>query len=322
MSISKLYKVIKPSIVAFVAKYSADGSERKATDFPRIIGTGFVIDSFGIILTNNQVIEHFNKLPKPEGVSPLASVNVMLFVPDEGGIRLIGLDVWASATIKTYNPYDSYFELYAPDLGLVFVNLDGLPAYPVRQRQGGIIEGMEIGTAGFPMGTGSMQYQGKDSIRQVSPFLQNGVISAIQPYPVPNPYCFTINVMLQNGASGSPVFSIDSGEVIGIAFERMYEPAKSTFFSSSGKGIKTEDKEDAYAITMLPTNFSYVVPTYYITKSDLSRVKANFKQSLTFKRSTLKEYLRVKTPIDFKSGKVMDSINYNDRGQIVLEEDQ
>jgi hypothetical protein len=50
------------------------------------------------------------------------------------------------------------------------------------------------------------------------PPLQAGIISATLPFPGTRPHGYLINVMIQGGASGSPVFLSDSGTVIGAVY--------------------------------------------------------------------------------------------------------
>jgi len=73
--------------------------------------------------------------------------------------------------------------------------------------------GREIGTAGFPMGTDALVFfaegESLPRLRQVSTTLRRGIIASLLPYDFPNPHGFTIDVMTQGGASGSPVFATD-----------------------------------------------------------------------------------------------------------------
>jgi hypothetical protein len=48
------------------------------------------------------------------------------------------------------------------------------------------------------------------------PFLRHGIVSSVLPYDYPSPHGFTIDVMSQGGASGSPIFLTDQPRVIGI----------------------------------------------------------------------------------------------------------
>lgn len=57
-------------------------------------------------------------------------------------------------------------------------------------------------------------------------------------------------VMVQGGASGSPVFRLDTGAVIGVIESRRFEVLGASPGSASDQ--------------LLPTNFSYVVPSHYV----------------------------------------------------------
>ena len=131
-----------------------------------------------------------------------------------------------------------------PDLAFVRVGVRGLPALELDgERQP--LEGMELATAGFPMGTDALVASGV--LGQVSPTLQTGVVSAILPYPCSHPHGFLLNVMVRCGASGSPVFFPDSGGVAGI----LHAGLNDFEFTPRGRYL-------------VPTNLSYILPSRII----------------------------------------------------------
>ncbi len=97
------------------------------------------------------------------------------------------------------------------------------------------------------MGTDALTAPGW--LHQVAPTLQKGIISAVLPFVCPTPHAYSVNIMTQGGASGSPVFLSETGAVVGVLYGALQN------FQSSLRG------EDIYKV---PTNISYVVPSHYI----------------------------------------------------------
>ena len=57
---------------------------------------------------------------------------------------------------------------------------------------------------GFPMGTLPLTVMGK-MLNQMTPFLREGIVSSVFPFPTAKPHGFTIDSMQQGGSSGSPI---------------------------------------------------------------------------------------------------------------------
>ncbi|WP_231714495.1 serine protease [Desulfonema ishimotonii] len=64
MRLSECYIPLKKGIVAFVPKYLPANSDAPRA-FPPIIGTGFVVDKNGLIVTNRHVIRAFGEISRP-----------------------------------------------------------------------------------------------------------------------------------------------------------------------------------------------------------------------------------------------------------------
>jgi len=317
MSLMEVYPRIKPSVVAFVARYLRNKPTSHSGSFPLIIGTGFIVDEAGIILTNDHVIEAFSQCPKQEGENDFDAVKVLLFHQEGSEMFTPALDILTAARIDSFTPSDPFFQRHPPDLALVGVSLKGLPTCNIRLKTGGIEEGMEIATAGFPMGVESLVSQADGHLQQLSPVLQRGIVSAVQPFAVPNLVSFTINILLQNGASGSPVFDTNSGEVLGVAYLRKYESAVGNVLTNSDKRVLSQDGEPLKSVMNMPTNYSFVVPTYHLGEN-IDKLKEGFLHRIRDRQMNLEEYFKTMKPIDYKTGTIHDSIEAAREGGVVV----
>lgn len=209
------YQQIKPSIVAIVSRISSN------PEFPDIIGTGFIADSDGLILTCNHVIDLIKKLPRRKNASPEEwPIEVLSFKQFPEGLATIPIDV---VGIGKPAEWKRGFD-YAPDLpdvGLIRVNVKNLPSADILTDGSELIEGKPVAFSGFPMGTDTLRAPGW--IHQFTPTLQNAIIAAIMPFPCSNPHAIMLNVMTQGGASGSPVFSSNNGKVIAMVYGGLNE---------------------------------------------------------------------------------------------------
>ena len=214
MELFETFEKVRPSIIAFASKFAVttDGSEPL---FPPLIGTGFVVDHRGIAMTNRHVAEALKQLPNdPETGEPGAFAIVFTEISEENGGRGMGaamVEINRYDILTEFTSNEDYYGERVPDLAFVQLNVKDLPALPLATDEWSVKVGMSIATAGFPLGSDPLVVYG--AINQATPFLRH---SSVLPFPSPYPHGFTVDVMSQGGASGSPIFRTDEPKVVGI----------------------------------------------------------------------------------------------------------
>jgi S1-C subfamily serine protease/DNA-binding XRE family transcriptional regulator len=222
-----VFDIVRPSIVAFASRLTAGTRPL----FPPIIGTGFVVDSDGIVVTNRHVVEALQKLPAHPVTGARSDIAILWREPEVVGNGLVMpvllVEIKAYSSITSFTTNGPFFGEDLPDIGFVQLKAREVPALQLATAPNVLRQGMDAATAGFPLGTDPFVCFGK--ISQLTPTLRRGIVSALLPFPCPYPHGFTLDVLSQGGASGSPVFLTDSPTVIGMVHANLPEAPNMTF---------------------------------------------------------------------------------------------
>jgi S1-C subfamily serine protease len=215
---------IKSATVAFALVPDKPPLDRRQTPFT-ILGSGFCIDPIGIVVTCEHVISAFThgdirqiiaEVPehdRKQAVWPLRNLqalvpHVLFFRMDPRGEDLIVIMVpVAVATAKLE------FDLGAAALRPHSAFPRGYPFLEVEPFSS-IYEGMDIATCGFPLGN-EMQRQ----VGSMTSSFARGILSSIAPAPRTREELvkgFQLDITATHGNSGGPVFSWETGGVIGV----------------------------------------------------------------------------------------------------------
>lgn len=222
---------IKPSIIAI-------GTYKKTQSPPfSFRGTGFVIGEGNLAATNAHVIPE-----APIGDAPELAV----LIRGSGG----------TGTIRRARVLRK-----ATDHDLAVIRFDGPPLPALRIADStSVREGQDIAFTGFPIG----------GVLGFSPVTHRGIVSAITPIAIPSGNVrqmnenlihrlkagsfniFQLDATAYPGNSGSPVFSVETGDVLGIINMVFIKGTKESALST-------------------PSGISYAIPSIFLT--DLIRAE-------------------------------------------------
>jgi S1-C subfamily serine protease len=145
-----------------------------------------------------------------------------------------------------------------PDLAICRIRVDGLDRMGVPRPKhlplgdsAKVRAVDEVGIMGFPFG---LRLLGEEQeLRQMTPITQKGSIAAVLPFSnVQNPHAFQLDMNINGGSSGSPLFLAETGEIVGVVFAARVRPHEVSL--PRNKGARR------VASIPLPTGFGYAVP--------------------------------------------------------------
>lgn len=211
MGLAETFARIAPGIVAFGSRLGPLPVQGQPA-FPKLFGTGFVVDKRGIVLTNRHVVDVLMELPKACAMCAIFPAQEHLMGETHQPVLFRG--------VRTYNLLERldadgpFYGQDLPDIAFVQIDACGLTALEIEDAPNSVRIGTSVATAGFAMGTTPITMLQK--LTQLTPVLRHGVISSVFPFPCPHPHGFTIDITTQGGESGSPIFLPDTGRVVGL----------------------------------------------------------------------------------------------------------
>jgi serine protease Do len=264
MAFQDVLQRIKPAVVGI--GLLADPSDPLSVV---IRGTGFIVDPNGLVMTNKHVSELLmGKRDGKVGVRN-AIARAVVFGERTEPRAVAGHKFerqWGAAPcpiIEVASPpgvlADDIDYSHEPDLAVCRMDISGMKNFtsePLKCLTLGdsskAREGDEVGTCGFPLG---LRLPKGPELHQFTPITQKGIVAAILPWPgVTNPHAFQLDIAVNPGSSGSPVFNIETGEVIGIVFAARVLP-------EAVRLPRPDGSIEEIATVALPTGLGYAVPS-------------------------------------------------------------
>jgi hypothetical protein len=217
MQLPEVFESLRTRIVALGSRLvtTVPGASPK---FPTILGTGFLVDRRGIVATNNHVAQALRKLPKHPVTGASAAVALLSSnVEKSDDMRTMGLvftDIKAYSLPESFKASGPFYGQSLPDVAFIRLNVREVPTVSLLSAPNSLVLGMRVATAGYSLGTDPLVAYGE--VTQLTPLLREGIVSSLYPFQSPSPHGFTMDIMTQGGASGSPVFLTDNPTVVGI----------------------------------------------------------------------------------------------------------
>jgi len=256
LALADTFETLRPSIIAFASRIvSLPAGQRPLV--PPIIGTGFFVDKRGIAVTNGHVIQALQKLPPIPGTGkPSAFALVftkILETSEKHRIRTLYADIRGYKRLAKVETRGRNYAEQVPDFGFVTLNIRDVPAIPLASVPNLLRPGLDVATAGFPLGNEPLQFYG--TVNQLMPILRRGIVSSVLPFDCRFPHGFTVDIMSQGGASGSPIFALDQPLAVGI-LHAGYKGTNFTYAIPShivAGGLPAAFNLDAFDTTGVPT---------------------------------------------------------------------
>lgn len=184
-----------------------------------IYGSGFIVDESGIIATAAHVIDACQDTKKLYKSTKNIDLDVAVFRVIHNSSRL-SLDVAVVGDLKkiTFGKKQPLFPLNEIDLafGKMLAPIQDCFSLEIDTGKLGILD--EVALSGFPSGEYTFNINKKYMGLRLSPNFQSGRITGFLPFDdAPDPYALQLDIIGVGGSSGSPIFNLQTGKVIGIA---------------------------------------------------------------------------------------------------------
>ena len=232
MDLTETFRAVVPGVVA-LARTRVLAPAGSPPLSPVIFATGFVVDSCGIIATNRHVIEAIPAMPldPTTGKPAVAAIYFHYGKTDEGKdyVRWVTIPIKYHTILDNFQSDGQWYGEKVPDIGFAQLMVQDLPALRLATEDFYVRIGMDVATAGFPMGEVPLTVM--ERLNQMTPFLRRGIVSSVFPFPIEQPHGFTMDIIQQGGSSGSPIFYVDKPEVVGMMSSSLLDNGGNTNIS-------------------------------------------------------------------------------------------
>jgi S1-C subfamily serine protease len=274
VNLTELFDATEPCIVGFISRMASGNAE--SPPFPHIFGTGFIASRNGIVVTNRHVVDVFDQVPNHPRTRESSLAAIMWFPgereADRHAWQMLTIDVNASNVLGEFTSIDEWFGNAVPDIGFVQLKVREIGCLDLASEDFYVKVGMPIATLGYPMGSLPLSVLG-GRLHQLTPFIRQGIVSSVFPFPGARPHGFTIDIMQQGGSSGSPILNPENGKVVGMMSSGVLE------WNTARSNVATLQYSQN-------TNISIAEPAHII-KLALEQVESGFPDASKF--PTLKE---------------------------------
>lgn len=222
-----------------------------------VIGSGFFYDTRGYLLSAGHVLRKVRKIQKHYELKNQKSEIVAMnnTIQDGNAIVLEADKIEYNDILLPTIPtrVTSPTAPAIPDLGIAKVK-PGRKKYPfLKIRKNISVENMidighEVVLCGYPAGEQSLSLKvTKDMGLRFSPVMQFGHIAALLPFDDVIPYGIQTDILSTGGSSGSPIVSIETGEVMSIAQKIIVTYAGVDIPEKAQKKARLPDTLDGFA---------------------------------------------------------------------------
>ena len=198
----------------------AIGLAKSNLEIASIIGTGFLVDVTGIIITAGHVFDGCKTAKQYHLRFEKMETNIAAFRPIHDS-KTLDFDRGLLTNIKKikYSGKNKNAPLLNIDLGYGILSKPFPDIEPLGIEPPTKIEPLnQIGMVGFPAGHHTLDTKGENMGVRYSPTVQLGRIGSLLPFDdAPNPYGIQTDIIGVGGSSGSPLIDPAAGSVLGMA---------------------------------------------------------------------------------------------------------
>lgn len=191
-----------------------------------MVGSGFYYDTRGYLMSAAHVLKSAEKLDlqlkSKNKKSKIIATNLNVQDGNKLAIEEDEIEKILLPNIKKVIEHPTTPVIFDVGIAKIIPSREKYPFLKIRQVQDLTEPRLDIGESvvlcGYPGGEESLSIK-IDALRgyRYSPVMQFGHISALLPTDDSIPYGIQTDILTTGGSSGSPIVSIDTGEVIGLA---------------------------------------------------------------------------------------------------------